>query len=108
MGFSQILFTLIVLPQSLHLIKVAPAIFPLRMYMSQAYASKASISEGIGTATSDFGIWSNLSLQPLTGIAFLRCLGIALRDIAAKVKYQTVCIPSFEYTNQTFPAFEHV
>jgi hypothetical protein len=54
-GLSQTLLTLIECAQSLQVMEVPPAIFPVRIYMSQGYNSMADSAEGIGTATTDIG-----------------------------------------------------
>jgi hypothetical protein len=54
-GFSQILFMLIACPQSLHVIRVPPAMLLVVVYMPQDYASSVASAESIRTATTDFG-----------------------------------------------------
>jgi hypothetical protein len=44
---------LIACPQTLHVIKVPPAMFLVVVYIPQGYASVASSDEGIGTAPNE-------------------------------------------------------
>jgi hypothetical protein len=52
-GVSQIMFMLIACPQSLHVIRVPPAMLLVVVYMPQAYSLLGASAEGIGTAPTD-------------------------------------------------------